>query len=76
MCESWIVNGAELIKRIRRLGRSRAVTVRFDPRRGKGSHGRLFYGDRFTTIKDRRKEIGPNLFKDMLKQLGIGKDEL
>ena len=38
-------------------------------------HGRLFYGDRFTTIKDRRKEIGPDLLNEMLKQLGIGKDE-
>ena len=34
------------------------VAVRFDPRAGKGSHGRLYYGGRFTTIKNRRKEIG------------------
>ncbi len=69
------MNGAEFVKRIRRIGRERGVAVRFDPRRGKGSHGRLFYGDRFTTLKDRRKEIGPNLLNAMLKQLGIGKDE-
>ena len=44
--------------------------------RGKGSHGRLYYGDRFTTLKDRRKEIGPGLLSAMLDQLGLTKDDL
>ena len=28
---------------------------------GKGSHGRLYLGDEFTTLKDRKKEIGRDL---------------
>jgi hypothetical protein len=43
---------------------------------GKGSHGRLYYGGRFTTLKDRTKEIGPGLLKAMLDQLGLTKDDL
>lgn len=50
--------------------------VSFEAGYGKGSHGRLYYGERFTTLKDRRKEIGPGLLKAMLDQLGIDKDSL
>jgi predicted RNA binding protein YcfA (HicA-like mRNA interferase family) len=42
----------------------------------RGSHGRLYYGDRFTTLKDRKKEIGPGLLKAMLEQLSLDKDSL
>jgi hypothetical protein len=33
-------------------------------------------GDRFTTLKDRRKEIGPGLLKVMLDQLGLTRKDL
>jgi mRNA interferase HicA len=65
------VKGVEFVQRIRKIGRERSVPVRFDARHGKGSHGRLFYGERFTTVKDRRKEIGEGLLKEMLRQLGL-----
>jgi len=52
------------------------VPISFDHSHGKGSHGRLYYGDRFTTLKDRRKEIGPGLLNAMLDQLGLTKDDL
>jgi hypothetical protein len=42
----------------------------------RGGHGRLYYGDCFTTLKDRTKEIGPGLLKAMLEQLGLDKDSL
>jgi predicted RNA binding protein YcfA (HicA-like mRNA interferase family) len=45
-------------------------------RKGKGSHARLYVGDRFTTIKDRKKEIGPGLLAKMLRDLEIDPDEL
>jgi mRNA interferase HicA len=50
--------------------------VLLDRVHGKGSHGRLYYGDRFTTLKDRKKEIGPGLFDAMLTQLGLTKADL
>jgi mRNA interferase HicA len=52
------------------------VSVSFDRGHGKGSHGRLYYGNRFTTLKDRKKEIGPSLLKAMLDQLGLTKTDL
>jgi len=48
----------------------------FDKRHGKGSHGTLYYGARKTTVKDRKKEIGPGLFSAMLEQLGLTKADL
>jgi hypothetical protein len=39
-------------------------------------NGRLYYGARFTTLKDRKKEIGPGLLRAMLDQLGLTKDDL
>jgi mRNA interferase HicA len=65
------MTGREFERRIRRLGGKRGVPVSFDLGHGKGSHGRLYYGDRFTTLKDRKKEIGPGLLKAMLEQLGL-----
>ena len=71
-----MMTGNEFERKIRKLGRSRGVPVSFDRSQGKGSHGRLYYGSRFTTLKDRRKEIGPGLLNAMLNQLGLSKDEL
>ena len=42
---------------------------------GPGSHGTLYVGDRKTTVKDRRKEIGKGLLGKMLVDLGIDRDE-
>lgn len=70
------MTGSELERRIKKLGRRLGVPVSFDQGRGKGSHGRLYYGDRFTTLKDRKKEIGPGLLNAMLDQLGLTKDDL
>ena len=46
---------------------------RFNPTHGKGSHGRLYVGGNFATVK--RGEIPPCLFNAMLKQLKIKKEE-
>ena len=70
------MTGEELVRRVRRLGRQRGVAVRFEPRTGKGSHGRLYYGERFTTVKDRRKEIGTGLLAAMIRQLGLSRDDI
>jgi len=47
------MTGHEFERKIRRLGRIRGMAVSFDRGPGKGSHGRLYYGNRFTTLKDR-----------------------
>ncbi len=70
------VNGTEFLRRVRRIGKRRNIPVRFEPQRGKGSHGTMFFGDRSTTIKDRKKEIGAGLLSDMLRQIGLSKNDL
>jgi hypothetical protein len=70
------MTGNEFERKIRALGRKRGVSVSFEAGRGKGSHGRLYYGPRFTTLKDRKKEIGPGLLSAMLDQLGLAKSDL
>ncbi len=70
------VNGAELIRKLKRLAKTRGVDFSHEPRHGKGSHGQLLFVDCLTTIKDPKKEIGPGLLHDMLSQLGLKKDDL
>lgn len=70
------MTGNELVRRMRRLGRERGVAVRFETRPGKGSHGRLYFGGRFATVKDRRKEIGAGLLAAMLRQLGLNREDI
>lgn len=70
------MNGHEFLRKLQRLGRERGVSVRFDQERGKGSHGTLYYGDRRTTLKDRRAEIRPGLLHAMLRQLGLNERDL
>ena len=69
------MNGNEFERWVRKLGSVRGVHVSFDSGHGKGSHGRLYFGDRFTTLKDRKKEIGPGLLKAMLDQLGLKRED-
>ena len=42
---------------------------------GSGSHGTLYVGNRRTTVKDRKKEIGKGLLNKMLADLGIDRDD-
>lgn len=69
------MNGNEFLKNLRRLSKKTGIAVEIDTSHGKGSHIRVYYGDSFTTLKDRKKEIKAGLFAAMLKQLGIDKDD-
>ena len=74
-CNDW--GGAQLVissgnsDRVAKLGRERNVPVRLEAKRGKGSHTMLYYGDRKTVVKDRRKEVGAGLLSAMIRQLGL-----
>jgi len=70
------MTAGEFIRRIVALGAARGARVRFDKTRGKGSHGTLYWGDRFTIVKDRRKECGPGLLGKMLADLGLNRRDL
>jgi len=74
--DKGVIRGDEFERRIRSVGRRRRVVVLFDSSQGNGSHGRLYYGERFATLKDRKKEIGPGPLKAMLDQLGLKRDDI
>ena len=69
------MTGEAFAKRLRQLGKENGVAVRCDGSPGRGSHGRVYYGTAFTTIKDLKKDIGPDLLGRMLTQLGVEKDD-
>ena len=69
------MNGRQFIVRVRKWARRRNLEVRFVASQGAGSHGTLHAGDRKTTIKDRKKEIGKGLLNRMLADLGIDRDD-
>ena len=71
-----LVNGREFISKARKLGRMNGIAVRFDRTRGKGSHGTLYYGDRRTVVKDRKKSLKAGTLHGMCKQLGIDPNDL
>ena len=69
------MKGREFIVRVMRVGRERGVPVRIDTKRGKGSHIMIYYGPRKTVVRDRRKELGPGLLSDMIRHLGLARDD-
>ncbi len=70
------MNGNEFLKKLKKLAKAKGVDSFLVTSHGKGSHGTVYFGKRFTTIKDRKKEIGVGLLKSMLKDLGIEISEL
>jgi mRNA interferase HicA len=70
------MKAGEFVARVKKLGKVRSVSARFEAKKGKGSHGRLYYGDRYTTVKDRKKDRGPGLLRSMLSDLGLSMRDL
>jgi hypothetical protein len=70
------MKGAEFERRIQRLARRREVACLFVADKGKGSHGRLYFGEEYTTLEDRKKEIGRDLLAKMCRDLKIDPDDL
>jgi len=69
------LNGHEFLRLLKRYGRSRGLKVEMDEKRGKGSHATVFLGDRYTVLKDRKKELGKGLLRAMLSDLGVSPED-
>jgi len=65
------VNAREFISRARKYARNHNLEFLYDPRHGKGSHGRVFVGNRLTTVKSANKQLGKGLVRRMLRDLDI-----
>jgi mRNA interferase HicA len=70
------MTGTEFIRKIKILGNRHDIPVQFVTRRGKGSHGTLFYGSRFTIVRNLRDELKKGTLHGMLDQLGLSLDDL
>ncbi len=69
------MNGRQFLRHVRKWAKAQRLDVRFIASEGPGSHGTLYVGNRKTTVKDRKKDIGKGLLNKMLADLGIEKDE-
>ena len=67
------MNGREFVRRARRYARRTGQEFYFDPAAGKGSHGRVWVGARFTTTQHGEIPIGT--LSSMLRQLDIRKED-
>ena len=63
----------EFLRRARDYARRKGQSYRFDPTHGKGSHGRVYVGGRFTTVQ--RGELKKGTLAAMLRQLNIDQRE-
>jgi mRNA interferase HicA len=70
------LKGTEFFRKVQKLARRENVSCKFIADKGKGSHGRLYFGDEFTTLKDRKKEIGRDLLAKMCRDLKIDPQDL
>ncbi len=70
------MKGSEFIRKLKVLSCKQKVELRIEQRRGKGSHSTLFYGSRFTIIRNLKDELKTGTFKAMLKQLDIDEKDL
>lgn len=71
-----MMRGNEFVKKVKKLAKANNLEARIDNKRGKGSHITLYYGDKFTIVRNLKDELKTGTLKAMLKQLGIRKDEI
>lgn len=71
MCDYLSMKRDELIKKLKRMGKEEGKAVRFDKKRGKGSHGILYYGDNRTPVP--QGELKTGTLNQILKNLKIDK---
>ncbi len=76
MTDIPFVTGAEFVRKVKKVGRRKGVSVQLIAERGKASHGTLCYGTRRTTVKHRQAELSPGLLHAMLAQLGLTLEDL
>jgi hypothetical protein len=71
-----VVNGNELLQKLRRLARRRKIDE-FDPSGGRGGHGLIVFGSRRTILRSsRHKEIPSGSLRGMLSDLNIDPKDL
>jgi hypothetical protein len=71
------MTGNGLLRKLKRFARKTKVAFEFDPSAGKGGHGEIRFGDRYTMLRSaRQKEVPKGTLRAMLVQLGIDPRDL
>jgi mRNA interferase HicA len=70
------MRGSDFLDRLKAFARERSIPFRYDPHRGKGSHGTVWLGNRFTVLPDMRKELKKGTLSSICRHLGIRPDDL
>lgn len=71
MTDTLNVRGNEFIKRVQKYAKTNGLSCEWNPERGKGSHGSLILGDRFTVVRNPKDELKTGTLHGMLKQLNL-----
>jgi mRNA interferase HicA len=70
------MKGNEFIKKVKQIGKARNIEVRVDKKRGKGSHVTLYFGERFTIVRNPKDELKTGTLLAMLQQLGLSRRDI
>jgi predicted RNA binding protein YcfA (HicA-like mRNA interferase family) len=70
------MNGRQLLRKLRRIGRERGIAVEVDSSHGRGSHSLVRFGDRTTTLPDLRRDVRPGLLSAIMRQLDLTREDL
>ena len=70
------MKGSEFIRKVKHEGRRRGVSVIFVAKRGKGSHGTLYFGSKRTIVQNLKKELPAGTLHAMLDQLGLRLEDI
>jgi mRNA interferase HicA len=70
------VKGSEFLRKVRALAQLRGIVVALNAERGKGSHQTLYFGSRFTVVRNLKDELKTGTFRAMCKQLDIDPRDL
>ncbi len=66
MSDNQAMKGSEFIRKVKKLAKKCGVESPVDRKRGKGSHITLYFGKRFTIVRNPKDELKTGTLKAML----------
>ncbi|HEV2200806.1 MAG TPA: hypothetical protein VGR73_13380 [Bryobacteraceae bacterium] len=70
------MKGAEFLRAVKRIADERGIEMRFEAKRGKGSHGPLYFWEMENLVQNPEKELPSGTLHAMLPQLGLPESDL
>ncbi|MBF2057420.1 MAG: type II toxin-antitoxin system HicA family toxin [Cyanobacterium sp. T60_A2020_053] len=70
------MTGNEFVKKLKKLAKERGLECKTDQKRGKGSHVTLYFGSKFTILRNPKDELKKGTLNAMLNQLGLSQNDL